>query len=517
MGIQRSFIGVALGVSLLVGQAGVATAGEAGAPRAPQPWGPIGSSVPLVGSSVRRAPERATAASVGSPSSPNWSGDIYTGPTFSGVKAGWTVPAVIPQLGRAAEAQWLGIDGASNSDLIQTGTAAINSNGSLLYYAWYEILPAPPQEIGAVAPGDHMSSTIEQVSSGIWSISIADDTSGHSATGQVSYGGPGSSAEFIEERPFNSATQSLETLADYASMQYDTFRVRSDQSVPTQHQAVSMTNDAGAVISVPGAYNATSDSEVIRYTGPKPPPPQGYWLLGQDGGVFSFGNAGFHGSTGALKLNKPIVSLAARPDRLGYWFVASDGGVFSFDAPFFGSTGNLSLTKPVVGMAPTSDGAGYWLVAADGGIFSFGDARFFGSTGAITLNQPIVGMAPTPDGGGYWFVARDGGIFSFGDAGFFGSGVGHSTAPVVGMAASVDGRGYFLARADGEVQTFGSATSVASAAPGSAPAPVVGISLTPSGAGYRLVTTTGRVAAVGDAVNFGSAPSSLNAPVVGIG
>src|SRR5712692_2460730 len=83
----------------------------------------------------------------------------------------------------------------------------------------------------------------------------------------------------------------------------------------------------------------------------------------------------------------------------GYWFVAADGGIFSFgDAGFHGSTGNIKLNKPIVGMAPTPSGRGYWFVAGDGGIFSFGDAKFFGSTGNIKLNKPIVGMAASPTG-----------------------------------------------------------------------------------------------------------------------
>ena len=81
-------------------------------------------------------------------------------------------------------------------------------------------------------------------------------------------------------------------------------------------------------------------------------------------------------------LNKPIVGIAATPDGKGYWLVASDGGVFSFgDAAFYGSTGGLTLNKPIVGIAATPDGKGYWLVASDGGVFSFGDAAFYGSTG----------------------------------------------------------------------------------------------------------------------------------------
>ena len=67
--------------------------------------------------------------------------------------------------------------------------------------------------------------------------------------------------------------------------------------------------------------------------------------------------------------------MAATPDGGGYWLVASDGGVFSFgDATFHGSTGGMTLNKPIVGMAATPDGGGYWLVASDGGVFSFGDA-----------------------------------------------------------------------------------------------------------------------------------------------
>ena len=59
----------------------------------------------------------------------------------------------------------------------------------------------------------------------------------------------------------------------------------------------------------------------------------------------------------------------------GYWLVASDGGIFSYgDAGFFGSHGGQPLNKPIVGMAATPDGGGYWLVASDGGIFSYGDA-----------------------------------------------------------------------------------------------------------------------------------------------
>ncbi len=86
--------------------------------------------------------------------------------------------------------------------------------------------------------------------------------------------------------------------------------------------------------------------------------------------------------------------MAAYPGAPGYWLVASDGGIFSFGAArFHGSTGGVRLTKPVVGITATADGKGYWTVASDGGIFAFGDAKFYGSTGGVRLAKPIVGIA----------------------------------------------------------------------------------------------------------------------------
>ena len=128
---------------------------------------------------------------------------------------------------------------------------------------------------------------------------------------------------------------------------------------------------------------------------PLPPPcTPGYWLAASDGGIFSYGNARFFGSTGAIALNRPIVGMAVTPDGGGYWLVASDGGIFAFgDARFFGSTGAMLLNRPIVALASTADGSGYWLVGSDGGIFAFGDARFDGSAGAVLLNRPIVGMS----------------------------------------------------------------------------------------------------------------------------
>ena len=261
-------------------------------------------------------------------------------------------------------------------------------------------------------------------------------------------------------------------------------------------------------------------TSVLTITVHAPASPQpGYWLVASDGGIFPFGGAIGYGSTGNIRLNRPVVGMAPAPDSHGYWLVASDGGIFPFgDGGGFGSTGAIRLNRPIVGMAAAPDGQGYWLVAADGGIFPFGDAVGFGSTGAIRLNKPIVGMAATPDGQGYWLVAADGGIFPFGDAVGFGStGAIRLNKPIVGMAATTTGRGYWLVASDGGIFPFGDAVGYGSTGAVRLVASIVGVAATPTKHGYFLGASDGGVFPFGDGVGAGSLGGiRLNKPVVGI-
>ena len=146
------------------------------------------------------------------------------------------------------------------------------------------------------------------------------------------------------------------------------------------------------------------------------------------------------------------------PSQRGYWLVGSDGGIFSFgSAQFYGSTGSLHLQRPVVGIVPTADHGGYWLDASDGGVFAYGDTQFYGSIPGLglhpagsglpnSLNAPIVGMVPSIDDNGYFMVASDGGVFAFGDAHFAGScpGIGGCSGSAVAVMPDASGNGYWL-------------------------------------------------------------------------
>lgn len=66
---------------------------------------------------------------------------------------------------------------------------------------------------------------------------------------------------------------------------------------------------------------------------------------------------GVWGSTGAIRLNQPVVGMAADPDGTGYWIGARDGGVFAFAAEFSGSTGAtpfpVGSLRSTIGIAAT--------------------------------------------------------------------------------------------------------------------------------------------------------------------
>ena len=138
----------------------------------------------------------------------------------------------------------------------------------------------------------------------------------------------------------------------------------------------------------------------------------GYWLVASDGGVFSF-NAPFQGSTGSIRLNKPVVGHGPRSHD--GWLLAGcvrrrrvllQRTVLRIDRR------PSRLNKPVVAIAPVSDGSGYRLVASDGGVFSY-NAPFYGSAGSIKLNKPVVGGVNNNSYDGYWLFASDGGVFTY--------------------------------------------------------------------------------------------------------
>ncbi|HET6794936.1 MAG TPA: hypothetical protein VFH45_10855, partial [Acidimicrobiales bacterium] len=147
-----------------------------------------------------------------------------------------------------------------------------------------------------------------------------------------------------------------------------------------------------------------------------PAPGTPLWTVSPKGQVVPLGTSPDLGSP-KQPLSAPLTAAAPTPDGNGYWLAGADGGVFSYgDAGFYGSAAPARPHAPIVAVAPTPDGKGYWLAGADGGVFSYGDAGFYGSAGGVPVAASTGTILPTAAGDGYWVVMRDVTIRSFGAA-----------------------------------------------------------------------------------------------------
>jgi hypothetical protein len=506
--------------------------------------------------------------------STNWSGyvDVGTGARFTGVTGSWTVPTVGPTAS-AASSTWVGIDGDTNADLIQAGTEQDWGPEGVVYYAWYEMLPAVSIELGAVQPGDRITTDITRDQPGTWSISVDDLTQHALWTGSVAYIAPESSAEWIEEAPTDATTGDVEPLADYGSVQFSHMGVQGTGTRAATASPVYMVKqDSSRVQSYPAPYDRSTDSFDITYgapsalpvsfpavpiaTGtpatsptttaqaptttspttapPSPPGGHGYWLVGDDGGVFSFGGAHFHGSTGNMVtrvhgqvVNLAVVtSIAPTPDDGGYWLATVNGGIFPFgDASYYGSLPAIGvLDAQVVAIVPTSDGKGYFMLSWQGGVYAFGDARFVGSCGTIGgCGAPLTGLVPDASGNGYWLLLANCQVVAFGDAPKLPASdcQSYATANQVEARAAArtpDGRGYWVLLVDGSVYPEGDAVTLGSwkaAATTTSKDPAEAIVPTRDGRGAWVVLEKGSVNSYGDAPKLGDlAGVKISRPVL---
>jgi len=222
-----------------------------------------------------------------------------------------------------------------------------------------------------------------------------------------------------------------------------------------------------------------------------------------------------------------VVGITPTAGDLGYWLVASDGGIFSFGtAGFYGSIPGLgiapygsgaprSLNAPIIGMVPSADGGGYFMVGADGGVFTFGDAKFEGSCPGIGGCPGGAAVAVVPDGtgNGYWVVTQGGYVIPFGDAPSPGE---PAVSGVVAAVRSYDGGGYYLLYANGVVYSAGDAVNYGSAVNevgGFNPASA--IFTTSDGGGYWIASANGSVVTEGDAPYEGGANTlHLNGAII---
>ena len=157
-------------------------------------WGLVGVEV------VRNAP---FVKAPGKPAVPhvvpssNWSGYVVTGKALTEVHGTFTVPEI--GQGGGALAEWVGVDGFADSDLIQAG-ASETPYGD---YLWWEILPAPSVDIPwmRVSPGDEITVGVRRGTGHKWIVDILDRATLQFFYQDFQYNGPLTSAEWVVEAP----------------------------------------------------------------------------------------------------------------------------------------------------------------------------------------------------------------------------------------------------------------------------------------------------------------------------
>jgi len=211
--------------------------------------------------------------------SSNWSGYVATGPSFSGVTGGWTVPATACLTLRpehTAASFWVGLGGAlpGSHEIEQIGTAAgCNADGSAAYYAWYELWPKRAVGLSLdIEPGDRMHASVTLDGDTVHLV-LADATSGRRFERRLPVPRPdASSAEWIGEAPTIAVEQlhALEPLTKFGGVTFSrataTARGRTAPIRDSLWQATAVRLTGKHADVVPSALDAsgTAFSLVVR-------------------------------------------------------------------------------------------------------------------------------------------------------------------------------------------------------------------------------------------------------------
>jgi hypothetical protein len=187
--------------------------------------------------------------------------------SFKAITGSWTVPTVTGPSGEtSADSAWIGIGGVSTSDLIQVGTQdTVNPSGQASYSAFYELLPNSSANISniSVHPGDHLTASLTEVSSGEWTITITDLTDNESFTMNTAYTSSNSSAEWIEEDPSYSSRRQI-PFDNFGSVTFSagttTTSGGTDSITTSSAQPVTMVDQFSDAMATPSSLSGSSFS-----------------------------------------------------------------------------------------------------------------------------------------------------------------------------------------------------------------------------------------------------------------
>jgi hypothetical protein len=270
------------------------------------------SSAAVAKASVKEAPLTSVSS--------NWSGYAVSAAanSVSDVAGSWVEPTASTTTSGYSSV-WVGIDGYSSSTVEQIGTEADVANGTVSYYAWYELYPSNMVTIPSVTvkPGDSISASVQYNSAQKdFVLTIDDSTESESyTTTQSAPQAARSSAEWIVEAP--SSGRGVLPLANFGTVTFSnayatisgatgpidnpgwqTYAINMESGSRVEAVTSALTDSAapagdtpyaGEVSSFTDTYNAASSPSPVTPT----PPPSHHHRGGFGGG--GFGGEGLGG------------------------------------------------------------------------------------------------------------------------------------------------------------------------------------------------------------------------------
>jgi len=188
---------------------------------------------------------------------------MVTAGNYSAISGSWTAPAAQGNgSSTSADASWIGIGGVTSDDLIQVGSQnTVSASGQVSTSAFYELLPNTAQTIQTVkvSPGDSLKASLTEIGSNLWTIFIADNTTGQSFSLNVSYTSSNSSGEWIEEDP-SYASGGLIPFDNFGTVDFSSGSVTSGGSamdiLEAKPSSITMVSSSGQVIAQPSSLSS---------------------------------------------------------------------------------------------------------------------------------------------------------------------------------------------------------------------------------------------------------------------
>jgi hypothetical protein len=200
--------------------------------------------------------------------SSNWSGYAAHGGSFSTVSGSWIQPLVSCTSQNTYSSYWVGLDGYNTPTVEQLGTEGDCVNGAPSYYAWFEMYPRGGRVIAMkVWPGDHFQASVTALGRGLFSLSLADHSTGASfTTTQKLMAAQRASAEVIVEAPSSGGVLPLAnfTRADFTAATANGTALGGFG--PNNLDPITMVNPYG-MKATPSGFDATLSSFSVAWSG----------------------------------------------------------------------------------------------------------------------------------------------------------------------------------------------------------------------------------------------------------